>query len=157
MYIPIIGREVMFWSIEVKKLLIHFVNNSKKLLVAFWTIEITCFGIFTFSKSMLFIYLWIWIYIFSIYIFKLWSKLEDSVIRVITPQLIKAIRIVKIHTKTIIALVFLVTFVLLFINLMRGSINKDIIKPNDLVVIDRLESSILDFGCLILVQHRIIL
>jgi len=129
MYIPIIGREVMFWSIEVKKLLIHFVKNSKKLLVAFWTIEITCFGIFTFSKSMLFIYLWIWIYIFSIYIFKLWSKLEDSVIRVITPQLIKAIRIVKIHTKTIIALVFLVNFVLLFINLMRGSINKDIIKP----------------------------
>lgn len=129
MYIPIIGREVMFWSIEVKKLLIHFVKNSKKLLVAFWTIGITCFGIFTFSKSMLFIYLWIWIYIFSIYIFKLWSKLEDSAIRVITPQLIKAIRIVKIHTKTIIALVFLVIFVLLFINLMRGSINKDIIKP----------------------------
>mgnify|MGYP004531088063 FL=1 len=128
-YIPIIGREVIFWSIEVKKLLIHFVKNSKKLLVAFWTIETTCFGILIFSKSILFIYLCIWIYIFSIYTFKLCNKFEDSVIKLITPQIISAIKIVKIHTNVITALVFLVNFVFLLINLIIGSINKDIINP----------------------------
>ena len=50
-------------------------------------------------------------------------------IRITAPKAIKVINMLKIHIITIIALTFLVNFVFLFTNFIRGSINSDIIKP----------------------------
>ena len=128
-YIPIIGKEVITWIIEVKKLLIDVLVKFIILFVEVSIIDITWFGTCILSKFISLIYFWIWLYIFSMYTFKPCKRLEDSVIRITAPKAIKVINMVKIHIITITALTFLVNFVFLFTNFIRGSINSDIIKP----------------------------
>lgn len=125
-YTPITGIFVIPFKKDVNIFLTHSETVLKKSPSEFCRILYTCSGILIFSKSISFIKDCIWLDTFSIYPFKPCNKFELSEMALVIPNIIKPIKIENTNSKTNIALVFLVNFVLFATFFINGSTIKDI-------------------------------